>query len=437
MRPRRSPPPCSPPRARCRRAATALVVLAGTLASPAFAGPAPTTTPPPAPTSTTSTTVYASATDPASIGDERVTAEILGVRVSSPDYDHAMVTYTSLATQLDQARATYEQTGHALIELEAQQGRLERANRAAGERRAAARTRIEALRASIEDIAVASYIRGGTSGGITDDLDWEDATEREKRRALTDSILERRVRDLGEARQERDRAQRDEERSAVLLASVTDRLTETRFVRDSSQAAAFVLSAELMEQGTSVADARLTAHVVDADFQFVALDAYVKAAAALNEEVPTCRIRWEVLAGISRTEGRHGTYGGSRLGPDGRVDPPIIGVALTGAGNVALVSDTDGGQFDGDAAYDRAVGPMQFIPSTWQYYGFDADDNGEIDPQNLYDAARAAGRLLCRNSAGYDTKEGLERGLFSYNQSTEYVRVVSNNVRAYDELELL
>jgi membrane-bound lytic murein transglycosylase B len=79
---------------------------------------------------------------------------------------------------------------------------------------------------------------------------------------------------------------------------------------------------------------------------------------------------------------------------------------------------------------------MQFIPSTWRYYGIDADENGTIDPQNLYDAAQAAGRLLCRNSTAYETPEGLERGLLSYNNSTEYVRVVSGYVHAYDELDL-
>lgn len=424
----------------------AVAVLFGVLpwAQPAAgAGSGPPTTPPPstpttsgAPTSTTSTTIYASATDPATIGDERVTPEILGVPVSSPAYDEAMYSYRIMAEQLDQARATYEQARRALVELDAQQIRLRRTNEAAAQRRTVAEARIEVLRTSINEIAVTSYINGGTGGGITDELQWEDATDPEKRRAITDSILERRVDELGRARDERDRARRDQDRSGILLESVTDRRNETIFVRDSSQAAAFVLSGELIEQGETVADARLTAAVQETDFQFVALDAYVKAAAVLNTDVPACRIRWEVLAGISRTEGRHGTFRDSELGADGTVEPPIIGIPLNGGSNTALVSDTDGGQWDGDVAFDHAVGPMQFIPSTWRFYGVDADEDGEVNPQNLYDATEAAGRLLCRNSAGYDTSEGLERGLLSYNQSTEYVRVVSGYVHAYDELEL-
>src|SRR5690606_31470370 len=139
------------------------------------------------------------------------------------------------------------------------------------------------------------------------------------------------------------------------------------------------------EQTLVVADARLTSRVAETDFQFVALDAYVKAAAVLNGEAPACRIRWQVLAGISRTEGRHGTYGGSVLSGTGDVDPPIIGIPLNGSNNTAVVSDSDGGAFDGDAVHDRAVGPMQFIPTTWRYYGADGDLNGLIDPQNIYD----------------------------------------------------
>jgi membrane-bound lytic murein transglycosylase B len=441
MRPRCS---CHPSRSWRARSAVAFLSALAALApvSPAVAtGDGPpttgTTTPPaPAASSTTSTTVYASATDPASIGDERVTPEILGVAVRSPDYDEAMYTYTAVATQLDQTRATYEQARRSLIELDAQQIRLTRAHAAAATRRAAAQDRIDRLRSAINEIAVTSYISGGTGGGITDDLRWEDATDHEKRRAITDSILERRMGELQAARAEHDRAQRDEERSGVLLNSVTDRRSETRFVRDSSQAAAFVLSGELLEQGKTVADARLTASVQETDFQFVALDAYVKAAAVLNTDAPTCHMRWQVLAGISRTEGHHGNYRESELGADGTVDPPIIGIPLNGGGSTALVTDTDGGQWDGDPAYDHAVGPMQFIPSTWRYYGVDADESGDINPQNLYDATEAAGRLLCRNSSAYDTPEGLERGLMSYNNSTEYVRVVSGYVRGYDELHL-
>jgi len=39
----------------------------------------------------------------------------------------------------------------------------------------------------------------------------------------------------------------------------------------------------------------------------------------------------------------------------------------------AGITATDGGLMDRDTAYDRAVGPMQFLPGTWRAVGTDAD----------------------------------------------------------------
>jgi membrane-bound lytic murein transglycosylase B len=401
--------------------------------------PAPTTTAPaeaPAAPTSTSTTLPASATDPLTIGDDRVQPELLAVAVQSVEYDTAIVQYRTIAAQLDQARATYDRSLVALVELDAQEIRLRRQLTSATERHALAAGQVAIHQDAIDELAVATYVLGTPSGEVIDATDWRDATDEEARRAVTDTVLARQIDDLARATDDRDRAARDRDRTRVLLDSVTDRREETRFVRDSSQAAAFVLSAELEEQRQVVADARLTSWVVDADFPFVALDAYVRAASVLDEEQPACRIRWQVLAGIGRTESRHGSYGGSHVMADGVVDPPIVGIPLDGSNNTAHVSDSDGGQWDGDPAVDRAVGPMQFIPGTWRYYGSDGNLDEEIDPHNIYDAAQAAARLLCRNSSGYDTAEGLERGLLSYNRSLEYVRVVSGYVRGYDELEL-
>jgi membrane-bound lytic murein transglycosylase B len=396
---------------------------------------------PPAPPTTAASpavvTRPASATDPATIADDRVAPEILGVAIEGADYQAAMGTYRTIAAQLDQAVATLENAGVALVELDAQEIALRRQLRTARERREVAEAWIDELQATIDDLLVTSYINGDSSGGMTDELELTDATSQGTRRALTDSVLDLHRADLRQAMDERDRSTRDADRAGTLLESVIARRDETRFVRDSSQVAAFVLTSELSEQAIEVADARLTSQVQRTDFSFVALDAYWKAAATLNTEVPTCRIRWQVLAGISRTEGRHGTYGGSSPNWEGDVDPPIIGIPLNGGNNTAVVTDSDGGQWDGDVAHDRAVGPMQFIPSSWRFYGADGDGDGEADPQNLYDATLAAGRLLCRQGTAYDTDAGLGAGLFTYNRSRHYVDVVSGYVRAYDELELL
>lgn len=143
-----------------------------------------------------------------------------------------------------------------------------------------------------------------------------------------------------------------------------------------------------------------------------------------------------MIAGIARVESGHGTYRGSTVAGDGRVTKEIIGIPLNGSNGTAVVRDSDGGYYDGDTTHDRAVGPMQFLPSSWLIYGDDGNRDTRADPQNIYDAALAAGRLLCWNGYRLDTDEGLDAALFGYNRSTEYVEIVRRHIDGYTKLEL-
>ena len=66
-----------------------------------------------------------------------------------------------------------------------------------------------------------------------------------------------------------------------------------------------------------------------------------------------------------------------------------------------------------------AMGPMQFLPSTWAAYGVDGDGDGRTDIMNPVDAVHGAARLLCANGGG--DPERLASALWNYNHSHDYV----------------
>lgn len=164
-----------------------------------------------------------------------------------------------------------------------------------------------------------------------------------------------------------------------------------------------------------------------------ALAAYRSAAGRLATEMPGCRLPWTLLAGIGRVESDHGRFGGSQLDANGLTVPPILGVRLDGTvPGTARVADTDHGYWDGDVSFDRAVGPMQFLPGTWARYAVDGDGDGRAEPQDLDDAAYAAGRYLCADGGDLSTTEGQALALYRYNPSTEYVSLVIQLARGYE-----
>jgi membrane-bound lytic murein transglycosylase B len=162
-----------------------------------------------------------------------------------------------------------------------------------------------------------------------------------------------------------------------------------------------------------------------------ALTAYVDAAARLEVDDPACRISWNTLAGIGSSESSHGAFGGATLDEDGVARPLIIGVALDGTGGNRAIRDTDGGRLDGDTTWDRAVGPLQFIPTTWDRWGADADGDGVNDPHDIADAALAAARYLCHAGDDLSASAGWSRAVLTYNQSGAYARKVSRTASEY------
>lgn len=160
------------------------------------------------------------------------------------------------------------------------------------------------------------------------------------------------------------------------------------------------------------------------------LDAYRNAQARLAAEKAGCNMPWYLLAGIGRIESGHA--GGGRTDVAGTTMTSILGPRLNGTlADNAVISDTDGGALDGDPHFDRAVGPMQFLPQTWQAYRADGNNDGKSDPNNVFDAALAAGTYLC--AGGFDMRNEGQRlaAILRYNNSRAYANQVLTWAGAY------
>jgi len=164
-----------------------------------------------------------------------------------------------------------------------------------------------------------------------------------------------------------------------------------------------------------------------------ALSAYAAAELAQRTDAPDCRLSWSTIAGIGRVESDHGRYGGATVDTDGVARPSIIGVPLDGSAGVREIRDTDGGRLDGDTTFDRAVGPMQFLPTTWAVYGADGNGDGVRDPHQLDDAALAAARYLCADGRDTASGQGWWAGVLTYNSSVDYARLVWAAADRYTE----
>jgi len=166
-----------------------------------------------------------------------------------------------------------------------------------------------------------------------------------------------------------------------------------------------------------------------------ALSAYQRGAQIIDAADPTCNAPWELFAAIGRVESDHGQYAGNALGSDGISRPGIYGPVLNGANGTQAIMDTDSGQLDHDTVYDRAVGPMQFIPSTWSSVKVDADGDGQRNPQDIDDAALATGVYLCSGTDDLSSRAGQEAAVFRYNHSQAYVDLVLRIMEAYSQGE--
>ena len=104
------------------------------------------------------------------------------------------------------------------------------------------------------------------------------------------------------------------------------------------------------------------------------------------------------------------------------------GMSWTVLAAIGQIESGDGANVGPSSA--GALGPMQFMPSTWAMWGITAF--GEAGPPNVmdpYDAVPSAARYLCASGAG--SPSGLYSAIFAYNHADWYVREVLALARQY------
>jgi membrane-bound lytic murein transglycosylase B len=163
-----------------------------------------------------------------------------------------------------------------------------------------------------------------------------------------------------------------------------------------------------------------------------AVIAYAGAATAMASIQPQCHVDWVTLAALGNIESGHGTHAGSRIDDAGIVRPAIYGPLLDGIEYGSVINDTDKGRFDGNNLFDRAVGPMQFIPTTWAKWGHDGNGDGFPDPQQIDDSALTTAYYLCHYGDLSDG-QGWRAAIFGYNHLESYVDSVASMASTYLE----
>lgn len=321
-----------------------------------------------------------------------------------------------------QAATIDERTRAATAEVE----------RLAAQDQAAAAALAEA-RGRVRRMAVAGYVAGGQAPPVDYILRSRDPVTLSRRQSLL-----RRATEAKESALDAYEAARDATSSQLHDAMVVKDAIDAERAQSASILA---VAAESVATRKAEADHRrqllqvvtAAAPVPPSDVPRLFLDAYRKGAAAVHRRQPKCRLPWTVLASIGRVESNHGRFGGARLALNGDIHPRIVGIPLDGTRS-RLIVDSDKGAMDGDTTYDRAVGPLQFLPSTWKRIGQDGNGDGQVDPNNAYDAAVGAAAYLCRAvpEGGLDREEALRRAVFSYNHSNTYVDTVIGWMRTFD-----
>ncbi len=181
---------------------------------------------------------------------------------------------------------------------------------------------------------------------------------------------------------------------------------------------------------TAPSSQRLSAVAVSTAIPARMILAYRTGERIIAARYPRCNLRWWLLAGIGRVESGHAA--GGAVDAKGVTLTRILGPRLDGTTpGTAVITDSDAGRYDGDPLYDRAVGPMQFLPGTWAGAGLDGNGDRIANPNQVDDAAASAGGYLCAAGGDLSDPDDLARAILRYNNSRAYVQDVLAGAVAY------
>jgi membrane-bound lytic murein transglycosylase B len=165
----------------------------------------------------------------------------------------------------------------------------------------------------------------------------------------------------------------------------------------------------------------------------VAVQAYGYAQLHMQGADPQCHLGWTTLAGIAEVESHHGQAGGAVLERGGRSSPLIVGPVLDGQQGRPHVPDSDAGAFDGDATFDRAMGPLRLLPAAWRAYAIDADSDGVLDPYDIDDATLTLARLLCSGNEDLNERTGWNAAVARFRAGEAYAQSVFQAADGYGQ----
>ncbi|HEV3225984.1 MAG TPA: hypothetical protein VGZ52_04095 [Acidimicrobiales bacterium] len=353
-----------------------------------------------------------------------ISPELANLPIDGPDYRAAQSRFDSAASALATATALAQSTTADLARLHADDARLSQLVMSETATKKDATIALAQTRTGLRALAIDSYVHGQDEAASASDVNAATTASGHQaiRQAISDAQIIRQ-RDATVAFTHAVDALRNDLESRVATRA---ELFTTQAAHDQAVADTARDTDTLAQRQVELDRSRVTATVVGQDYALVALDAYWRAANAMVADDPKCGIPWWALAGIARVESKHGTYGGAQILANGDEDRLIIGIPLDGTDNTQQIADTDGGQYDGDPNFDHAVGPMQFIPSTWRRWARDRN----ASPNNIYDATWSAAHYLC-SGGPMQTDDQLRRGFLRYNQSDAYADEVLSVAKAY------